>query len=154
MYEKFYNLKKEPFHITPDPRFLFLSETHKQALAGLIYGIEKRKGFVAITGDVGVGKTTIIRSYLEKAMNLGLEVVYIFQANVSFENLVRTIYRELGLEPTTTDLMEMVNNLHLRLIDLYSQGKTVVIIIDEAQAMPVQTLENLRILSNLETTTD
>jgi general secretion pathway protein A len=154
MYEKFYNFTKEPFHITPDPRFLYLSERHKQALSSIIYGIEKRKGFVAITGGVGVGKTIIIRAYLEKATNAGLKVIYLFHANVSFEDLVRTIYREFELEPATTDLIEMVDGLHLALIELYRQGKTVVIIIDEAQNMPIETLENLRMLSNLETPTE
>ncbi len=154
MYEKFYNLKKEPFHVTPDPQFLYLSESHKQALASIMYGIEKRKGFVAITGGVGVGKTTVVRAYLEKATNADLKVIYVFHPKVSFEDLVRIIYRELGLELTATDLIEMVAGLHLALIELYRQGKTVVVIVDEAQNMPIETLENLRMLSNLETPTE
>ena len=154
MYENFYNLTKEPFHITPDPLFLYPSNTHKQALAAITYGINKRKGFVAIIGDVGVGKTIVVRAYLEKAALAGMEIIYLFHANVSFEDLVRTIYRELGLQPATTDLIEMVNDLQLALIELYRQGKTVVIVIDEAQSMPLETLENLRMLSNLETATD
>lgn len=154
MYEKFYNLTREPFHITPDPRFLFLSEGHKQALASMVYGIEKRKGFVAITGGIGVGKTTIIRAYLEKAAAANLKVIYIFQANIGFVDLVKTIYREFDLKLATNNLADMVNGLHLALIEVYRQGKTVVIIIDEAQNMPVETLENLRMLSNLETPTE
>ena len=154
MYQKFYNLTKEPFHITPDPHFLYLSEGHKQALASMIYGIEKRKGFVAITGGVGVGKTTIVRAYLEKATAGALRVIYIFQANITFKDLVKTIYREFALELATNNLVDMVNGLHLALIELYRQGKTVVIIIDEAQNVPVETLENLRMLSNLETPTE
>ena len=154
MYQKFYNLTKEPFHITPDPRFLYLSESHKQALASMIYGIEKRKGFVAITGGVGVGKTTIVRAYLEKARAADLKVIYVFQANITFKDLVKTIYREFGLELATDNLVDMVNGLHLALIELYRQGKTVVIIIDEAQNVPMETLENLRMLSNLETPTE
>lgn len=154
MYEKFYNLTKEPFHITPDPQFLYLSESHKQALASMIYGIERRKGFVAITGGVGVGKTTIVRAYLEKATSADLKVIYVFQANITFRDLVKTVYREFEMELATNDIVEMVNSLHLALIDLYRQGKTVVIIIDEAQNMPIETLENLRMLSNLETPTE
>ena len=154
MYQKFYNLTKEPFHITPDPQFLYFSESHKQALASMVYGIEKRKGFVAITGGVGVGKTTIVRAYLERAAAADLRVIYIFHANVTFKDLVKSIYREFGLELATNNLVEMVNGLHLALIDLYRQGKTVVIIIDEAQNMPIETLENLRMLSNLETPTE
>jgi general secretion pathway protein A len=154
MYQKFYNLTKEPFHITPDPQFLYLSESHKQALASMIYGIEKRKGFVAITGGVGVGKTTIVRAYLDKAAATNLKVIYVFHANVTFKELVKVIYREFGLELATNHLVEMVNGLHLALIELYRQGKTVVIIIDEAQNMPIETLESLRMLSNLETPTE
>ena len=154
MYRKFYNLTKEPFHITPDPQFLYLSESHKQALASIIYGIEKRKGFVAITGGVGVGKTTIVRAYLEKSAAADLKVIYVFHANLSFKDLVKTIYRDLGLELATNDLVEMVNGLHFALIELYKQGKTVVVIIDEAQNMPMETLESLRMLSNLETPTE
>ncbi|HME43115.1 MAG TPA: AAA family ATPase [Syntrophorhabdales bacterium] len=154
MYQKFYNLTKEPFHITPNPEFLYLSESHKQALASMIYGIEKRKGFIAITGGVGVGKTTIVRAYLEKAKAASLRVIYVFQANITFKDLVRTIYREFDLELATNNLVEMVNGLHLALIELFRQGKTVVIIIDEAQNMPIETLENLRMLSNLETPTE
>jgi general secretion pathway protein A len=154
MYKNFYKLEKDPFHITPDPKFLYQSERHKQALASIIYGIEKRKGFVAITGGVGVGKTTVIRAYLEKAADAGLKVIYLFQPNISFYELVRSIHRELGLEQAAADLVEMVDGLHLALIELYRQGKTAVIIIDEAQNMPVETLENLRMLSNLETPTE
>jgi general secretion pathway protein A len=154
MYQKFYNLTKEPFHITPDPQFLYLSESHKQALASMIYGIEKRKGFVAITGGVGVGKTTIVRAYLEKATGPDLKVIYVFHANITFKDLVKTMCREFGLELATNNLVEMVNGLHLALIELYRQGKTVVMIIDEAQNMPIETLENLRMLSNLETPTE
>jgi general secretion pathway protein A len=154
MYKKFYNLTKEPFHITPDPQFLYLSESHKQALASIIYGIEKRKGFVAITGGVGVGKTTIVRAYLDKTTEADLKVIYVFHANLSFKDLVKAIYRDLGLELATNDLVEMVNGLHFALIELYKQGKTVVVIIDEAQNMPMETLENLRMLSNLETPTE
>jgi general secretion pathway protein A len=154
MYQKFYNLTKEPFHITSDPQFLYLSESHKQALASMVYGIEKRKGFVAITGGVGTGKTTVVRAYLDRARSADLKVIYLFQASMTFKELVRIIYQEFDLELTTSNLVDMVNGLHLALIEYYRQGKTVVIIIDEAQNMPVETLENLRMLSNLETPTE
>ena len=154
MYEKFYNLKKQPFHMTPDLRFLYLSETHKHALASMIYPIQRREGFVAITGAVGVGKTTIIRAFLDKATSAGLKVIYLFHANVRFIDIVKTIYRDLGLELATADLIEMMNGLHLALIELHKQGKTVVLVIDEAQTMSIETLENVRTLSNLETLTE
>lgn len=102
MYEKFYNLKKQPFHITPDPQFLYLSESHKQALASMTDGVDKKKGFVAITGDVGVGKTTIVRAYLQKATTADLKVIYVFYPYVTFPDLVKTIYQELDLDLATS----------------------------------------------------
>jgi len=83
MYLDFYNLKKAPFHITPDPEFLFLSPSHKAALGALVYGIEERQGFVALVGEVGLGKTTILRSYLERVDQSQLKTIYIFNSNVS-----------------------------------------------------------------------
>jgi general secretion pathway protein A len=154
MYLEFFGLKKEPFNITPDPEFLFLSPSHKEALGSIIYGIEKRKGFIAIVGGVGLGKTTVLRSYLDKADRSRLKIIYVFHANVSFENLLKTIYQELGLTIENEDAFIMVNKLHQFLIEEYRQGRNVVLIVDEAQNMPVETLENLRMLSNLETSSD
>jgi general secretion pathway protein A len=154
MYLSYYNLKKEPFHITPDPDFLFFSESHKQALASIIYCTEKKKGFVAITGGVGLGKTTILRSYLERMDNKRLKTIYVFNPNIPFKSLVAIIFHELGIKPLSYDISDMVEQLHLALIEEYSAGNDVILIIDEAQNMPVDTLENLRMLSNLETSTD
>ena len=154
MYQNFYHLRKEPFHITPDPEFLFLSPSHRQALGSIIYGVTNRKGFVVITGEVGVGKTTILRSYLEGVAKQKTKVIYIFNANVSFKNLLKTIYKELGLNAKTGDIVEMLNDLYQILMEEYKQGNTVLLIVDEAQNMPVETLENLRMLSNLETSKD
>ncbi len=154
MYQDFYHLRKEPFHITPDPEFLFLSPSHKQALGSIVYGVRNRKGFVVITGEVGVGKTTILRSYLEGVAKQKTKVVYIFNANVSFKNLLKTIYKELGLDARTGDIVEMLNDLYQILMEEYKLGNTVLLIVDEAQNMPIETLENLRMLSNLETSKD
>ena len=154
MYLNYYNLKKEPFHITPDPEFLYLSPSHKEALGSIIYGIEQKKGFVVIIGAVGVGKTTILRSYLDTADKKHLKIIYIFNARLTFEELVKTIYQELGIDSKTDDIFDMVNNLYKILIDEYTKGNSVVLVIDEAQNVPVDTLENLRMLSNLETPKD
>jgi len=154
MYLSYYHLKKQPFHITPDPEFLYLSPSHKEALAGIIYGIEQRKGFIAIVGAVGVGKTTILRSYLESADRSHLKIIYVFNANLSFEGLIRTIYQELGIPAGGGDVLELVNGLYEVLIEEYKNGTTIVLVVDEAQNMPVDTLENLRMLSNLETSKD
>lgn len=154
MYLSFYGLKKEPFHTTPDPNFLYLSPTHKEALGAIIYGIEQRKGFISITGEVGVGKTTIIRAYLERPTTRTQKTIYIFNPVVSFHALLTTIFRSLEVEPKHNDLSEMVNQLHEILIAEYRSNSTIVLVIDEAQNMPIETLENLRMLSNLETAAD
>ena len=154
MYLDFYQLKKAPFHITPDPDFLFLSPSHKAALGSIIYGIEERQGFVAIIGEVGLGKTTILRSYLERIDQHQLKTLYVFNANISFRSLLKTIFREFSIDFESDDLFEMVNRLHQVLIEEYKRGRNVALIIDEAQNMPIETLENLRMLSNLETATE
>jgi len=154
MYLSYYHLKKEPFHITPDPEFLFLTSGNREAFASIIYSIEKKKGFVVITGEAGVGKTTILRAYLDKADKHHLKIVYIFNSNVTFKGLLKMIFQELGLDGGPEDIFEMVNHLHHVMIEEYKQRNTVVLIIDEAQNMPIETLENLRMLSNLETSTD
>jgi general secretion pathway protein A len=154
MYLNYYGFKKEPFQITPDPEFLFLSPSHKEAMASIIYGIEEKKGFVAIFGGVGVGKTTILRAYLERVNKDQAKLIYIFNANLTFKSLLTTIYQDLGITVSADDIFLMVNRLHEALVEEYKNKHSVVLIIDEAQNMPIETLENLRMLSNLETSTD
>lgn len=154
MYLNFFNLKKEPFQITPDPSFLYLSPGHKEALASIIYGVEQKKGFVVIVGAVGVGKTTILRAYLEKTDKERLRTIYLFNANISYYNLLKFIFRELSIASESDEICEMVNQLHQVLINEYREGRNVLLLIDEAQNMPVDTLENIRMLSNLETATE
>ena len=154
MYLAYYGLNKEPFHTTPDPSFLFLSPQHKEALGAIIYGIEKRKGFIAIIGEVGVGKTTILRAYLERNAAKKHKTIYIFNPVLSYHGLLTAIFRSLDLVPRCDDVTEMVNQLHEALIEEYQAGGTVVLAIDEAQNMPMATLENLRMISNLESSTD
>ncbi len=150
MHLNFYNLEKEPFQITQNPEYLFLSTSHREALSLIIYGIEQRTGFIAIIGEAGLGKTTIIRSYLEQADKQALKLIYICNPDVSFGGLLTSIYKELGIIPDADDLPELVDRLHLFLIDEYKQGHTVVLLIDEAQNLPVETLVSLGMLSNLE----
>jgi general secretion pathway protein A len=154
MYLNYYGLKKEPFSITPDPAFLYLSPSHKESLAAVIYGVKMRKGFVVITGEVGVGKTTILRSYLERYVGARLNLVYLFNTDVTFPALLKTICRELGIPVGGDDPGEMLRRLHQFLIGEYEQGCNTVLVIDEAQNMPMETLEHIRMLSNLETSTD
>jgi general secretion pathway protein A len=154
MYNAFYELQREPFHVTPDPEFLFPSPAHKEALAAIIYGIEQRKGFVAITGEVGVGKTTILRSYLDFADRQNLKLIYVYNSNLTFDELITTLLDELDIPERPPSTFQAVTRLHEALIEVYRKNQTVVLIIDEAQNMPVETLESLRMLSNLETVTE
>ncbi|HLO78940.1 MAG TPA: AAA family ATPase [Magnetospirillum sp.] len=154
MYKEFFNFSAEPFRVTPDPGFLYLTDQHKEALAAIIYGIAKRKGFVCISGEVGVGKTTILRSYLDSVDEPGLTFVYIYNPNVSFQTLLRHIFKEIGLDYAGDDIAGMVDALREWLIAHHDQRKTLVLLVDEAQNMPIGTLESLRMLSNLETATE
>ena len=154
MYLDFYHLNREPFRITPDPEFLYLSPSHKEALAAVAYGVELRKGIIAVTAEVGTGKTTILRSYLDKADPERLKAAYVFNPNVSFPDLLKTIFRELGIPAGSGEASVLVDRFHRYLIEEYRMDHTVVLFIDEAQNMPVETLENLRLLSNLESSAD
>ncbi len=155
MYLGFYGLAKEPFHITPDPGFLFLSPSHKEAFGALMYGVEQRKGFVALTGEVGTGKTTILRTYLKNTEKSAIRPIYIFDPDLTFEDLLILILKELGNEPKQKlSVPAMLERLNWTLIHEYKQGRNVTLFVDEAQNMPVETLEKLRMLSNLETTED
>lgn len=151
MYLNYYNMARTPFHITPDPEFLYLSPSHKEALGAIIYCISKKKGFVSVIGEVGTGKTTIIRSYLARTQRSKVKPIYVFNPSVSFAELLKTIFRELGIEPHNENVYDMVEQLHTVLIREFEQQHNIVLIIDEAQNMPVATFERLRILSNLET---
>lgn len=151
MYVNFYNMKKAPFNITPDPEFLYLSPSHKEALGAIIYGITKRKGFVAVFGEVGTGKTTVVRSYLAKSDKTRIKPIYVFNPAVTFAELLKTLFQELGVEPHNDSVYDMVQQLHTVLILEYAQDHNIVLLIDEAQNMPSSTFEQLRILSNLET---
>lgn len=151
MYSAFYGLKQNPFQITPDPDFLFMSPSHKEALESIIDGVEQRKGLIVLTGEVGVGKTTVLHSVLEELEKQNQRVIHLFDGNLSFAALLRIVFRELGLEGWTENVPETVLRLHLGLAQACSLGKNVVLMVDEAQNMPVETLRNLIVLSNLET---
>ncbi|WP_051617314.1 AAA family ATPase [Desulfonatronovibrio hydrogenovorans] len=173
MYLDHFGFNKEPFHITPDPYFFYMSPSHKESYASLIYGLKNRKGFVSLTGEVGLGKTTVIRTFLNKwSDRTKIKTVFVFNSNLSFKGLLLTIYSELGLElpgalsslpekdqpyhalPLEDEIFELVRQLHSTLIQEYQNGYNVILVIDDAQNMPVKTLENLRMLSNLETSKD
>ena len=151
MYSRFNGFTTEPFQNTPDLDFLFLSTNHKEALACIEYGIKQRKGFIAITGEAGVGKTIILRSYLTKVDAQKQKTLYILNPRVSFDSVLTTILKELSAEPIAGPATQKLNQLHEVLIAEYRNDHTVVLIIDEAQNMPIETLESIRLLLNLET---
>src|SRR5208283_2869490 len=120
----------------------------------IIYGVKERKGFVTITGPVGAGKTTILRTFLKQSDPARFKVIYVFDPAVPFPTLVANLCREFEVTPTPEDVPHMTEMLYLALADQYSKDRTVVLVIDEAQNMPIATLERLRMLSNFETTED
>jgi len=154
MYLDFYHLKQVPFPLTPDPACLFLSPSHRKALAAITYGVEARQGFVLITGAAGVGKTMILRAYLAQVHAAQLKTIFIPHAPVAFPDLLTTLCRAFGLEATSEHLLEMHTQCQQLLLEEYRQGRNIAILLDDAQRMSVATLEQLRLLSNLETTTE
>lgn len=153
MYLEFYGFREMPFNITPDPKFLFLSPTHLEALQHLRYGIEEKKGFIVLTGEVGCGKTTLCRRLLDELDDHNVETALILNPRLSETQILQAILRELGCSSkhrSRTDLLDALNSHLLRLIE---QGKNIVLIIDESQNMSFEALEHVRLLSNLETNT-
>lgn len=150
MYLDFYRLKKAPFHITPDPDFLFLSPSHIKALGAITHGVQERQGFVLLLGEVGTGKTTILRSYIERIDPQQCKIISVVNPNLSFYDLLRLICHDFGVDVMTDDPLELITQIHQCLIGEYRQGRNVVLLIDEAQAIPEETLRHLRLLLNLE----
>ena len=150
MYLDFYGLKEPPFNITPNPRYLFYSAKHREALNYLLYGIRERKGFVQITGEVGAGKTTLCRALLEQLGN-NYSTALILNRILNAEQLVRAIAMEFGLTVKGLDLLETVAEINFFLLRQMEQGRDSVLIIDEAQNLTGELLEQVRLLSNLET---
>lgn len=153
MYTEFYGLKEYPFNITPDPHFLFLSPVHQEAIQHLRYGIAEKKGFIVLTGEVGCGKTTLCRYLLEEIESKPIETALIMNPRVSETQLLQAILRELGVGQIKQSKQECLEQLNRHLLKLVDQGRDIVVIIDEAQNMTFQALENIRLLSNLETNT-
>lgn len=154
MYTKFFGLVEAPFNITPDSRFLFLSKRHKEALASLLYGIKQRKGFIAITGEIGSGKTTLCRALLNELDPHTTKVALILNSSLSELELLKTINEEFAIRSTFDSKKALVDELNRFLLLQNSQSNNVVIIVDEAQNLSPDCLEQIRMLSNLETETE
>jgi type II secretory pathway predicted ATPase ExeA len=151
MYLNFFGFKKGPFHSAPDPEFLYLSHSQWEALGVIAYGVEWRMGFVEITGAAGVGKTTIIRSFMHQADKDRITTIAVPSPNLSFDDLLKTLFRELRLEASGSgDPSTLLEHLFHFLIEEHRRGRNVVVIIDDAQDMPLGTLEQLPLFANLE----
>lgn len=151
-----FGLTREPFNITPDPTFLYLSDSHKEALAQLVYGIKARRGFVVLTGEVGTGKTTLIQCLLDE-LNGTTKTALIFNMVVSPQDLLRYVCEKFGLvtnQDNHRQLHDYISLLERFLLDSYRNGQNVALIIDEAQNLSTEVLENVRLLSNFETAQD
>jgi general secretion pathway protein A len=153
MYESFYGLTRTPFAVTPDPAMLFMSKIHREALATIIYGVETRKGFIVCTGEVGTGKSTIIRAFFDQTLADAVKLIYIFTPQVTPLEIAKYICREMQMEEPDS-IFAAVPQLQMKLLEMFETGKTVVLMIDEAQLLPPETLEFLRLLSNFETDTE
>src|SRR6185369_11542497 len=153
MYTSFFGLGEKPFAITPDPRYLFMSERHAEALAHLLYGINEAGGFIQFIGEVGTGKTTVVRSLLER-MPGHADVAVILNPQLTPVEFVLTICEELGIfmrDEDASSIKDLVDLLNKRLLESHAKGRRVVVIVDEAQNLTPETLEQVRLLTNLET---
>ncbi len=150
MYLDFYKLKESPFNITSDPDFFFRSRHHLEALSAILYGIKQRKGIILVTGEVGTGKTTLCRAMLKE---LPVDTVTSLVLNPYFSEaqILKAIIEDFGISAARFSRLDLINTLNMFLIDISSQGKNAVLVIDEAQNLSLRQLEQVRLLSNLET---
>lgn len=150
MYEEFYGFSESPFNITPDPRFLFFSDRHLEAFNHILFGLQERQGFIQITGEVGAGKTTICRAVLEE-LGGHYRTALILNPVMTSKQLLWSVVSELGVEPESRNRLELVNRLNQYLLDQFAAGNDVALFIDEAQDLSLELMEQVRLLSNLET---
>jgi len=150
MYEAFFGLHENPFGTTPDPRYLYKSRAHREALAYLAHGIFLKKGFLALTGEVGVGKTTVVRAFVQ-TFHPCLEVSFVINTRVDFREMLFMLLTDFGVEIKSESKVVMLSQLNEFLIKRYAENQNPVLVIDEAQNLSPDVLEELRMLSNLET---
>lgn len=151
MYRSFYGFSEMPFNITPDPRFLYLSPTHQEALQHLKYGVLERKGFIALIGEVGCGKTTLCRRFLDELDPQRFDTALILNPRVTEAQMLKAILTELGETKCGRSQADLVIQMNKVLLERIARGKDIVLIVDEAQNLSVEVLEQIRLLSNLET---
>src|SRR5512137_1956043 len=150
MYKQFYGLQRNPFEISPDPRFYYATPLHNEALASLIYGVQKRKGFVVTTGEVGTGKSLLVRCLLQWLTKSNISFSHIFNTRLSALEFLQYFLADLGL-PAGNNKAELLIQLNQYLISQYRRGSTTVLVVDEGQLLNWEVLEEIRLLTNLET---
>lgn len=152
MYEAYFGFRETPFQITPDPRFLFQTRSHRDALAYLTYGIQERKGILVLTGEVGTGKTLMVRTLLG-LLPADVETAVVMNARLTFRQLLFFALRDFGVRVTSRSKVDLLLSLQDYLFELRDKERTALLVVDEAQALSVRSLEEFRLLSNLETNT-
>lgn len=154
MYKSFYGLKENPFNVNPDPRFLFLTEQIEEALTSLMYGIQTRKGFITLTGEVGTGKTTLVNRLLDWLHHRRARTAFLFNSRMNSSQLFEFILAEFDIPCDSKSKSQQLMKLNHWLLDRYRAGENVTLIIDEAQNLTYPVLEEIRLLTNLETSTE
>jgi general secretion pathway protein A len=150
MYAHFYQLAEDPFNLTPDPKFHYVNESTREAMASILHGIKARKGFITLVGEAGTGKTTLLKRVVDEIEG-ETQVVFVFNPGVSFDELLEFICTELGIDTMGSRRLTLLERLNAYLLDQLTDGRNVVVMIDEAQVLDDKVLEELRLLSNLET---
>ncbi|HOE97976.1 MAG TPA: AAA family ATPase, partial [Candidatus Sumerlaeota bacterium] len=153
MYLQFFGFREPPFNLTPDSKFLFLSHRHQEALAALLFGVQERKGFICLTGEIGCGKTTLCRAMLSQLDQQRVRVCVVLNSYLTDLELLKTINEGYGLPSESDSKKALLDRLNEFLVSEFSNGNNVVLIIDEAQNLRPDTLEQIRMISNLETET-
>jgi general secretion pathway protein A len=154
MYKSFFGLKENPFNVNPDPRFLFLTQQIEEALAGLMYGIQTKKGFITLTGEVGTGKTTLINRLLDWLHQRQTRTAFLFNSRMNSNQLFDFILAEFDIPCESRTKSQQLMKLNQWLLERYRHGETAVLIVDEAQNLSYPVLEEIRLLTNLETSTE
>jgi general secretion pathway protein A len=154
MYKSFFGLKESPFNANPDPRFLYLTNQVEEALTGLMYGIQTRKGFITLTGEVGTGKTTLVNRLLDWLHHRRARTAFLFNSRMNTNQLFDFILAEFDITCDSRSKSQQLLKLNHWLLDRYRAGETVVLVLDEAQNLTFPVLEEVRLLTNLETATD
>lgn len=154
MYKRFFGLKESPFNVNPDPRFLFQTQEIQEALACLAYGVERRRGFILLSGEVGTGKTTLINKLLEHLRGERVATAFIFNPRLSANQFLHFMLADFGITCESRMKSQALLQLNQWLLERYRAGETAVLIVDEAQNLSLEVLEEIRLLTNLETSTE